>query len=75
MLGVMALLDDGETDWKVIVIDVNDPSAEKVNDISDVEKYLPGLLDATREWFKIYKVPDGNEPNTVALNGEFKDRR
>ena len=30
-LGVMALLDEGETDWKVIVIDINDPLAPKVN--------------------------------------------
>jgi len=27
----MALLDEGETDWKVIVIDVNDPLAPKLN--------------------------------------------
>ena len=27
----MALLDEGETDWKVIVIDINDPLASKMN--------------------------------------------
>jgi inorganic pyrophosphatase len=27
----MALLDEGETDWKVIAIDVNDPLAPKLN--------------------------------------------
>jgi inorganic pyrophosphatase len=27
----MALLDEGETDWKVIVIDINDPLASKLN--------------------------------------------
>lgn len=31
ILGVMALLDEGETDWKVIAIDVNDPLAPKLN--------------------------------------------
>lgn len=31
VLGVMAMIDDGETDWKVIAIDVNDPLAEKMN--------------------------------------------
>jgi len=31
VLGIMALLDEGETDWKVIVIDVNDPLAPKLN--------------------------------------------
>lgn len=44
VLGVMALLDEGETDWKVIVIDVNDPLAAKLNDIEDVERHMPGLI-------------------------------
>lgn len=56
MLGIMALLDEGETDWKVLVIDVNDPLAPKLNDIEDVERHLPGLCRATNEWFRIYKV-------------------
>lgn len=44
VLGVMALLDEGETDWKVLVIDVNDPLAAKLNDIEDVERHMPGLV-------------------------------
>ena len=70
VLGVMALLDEGETDWKVIVIDVRDPFAQKVHDIEDVELFLPGLLRATNEWFRIYKVPDGKPENVFAFNGE-----
>jgi hypothetical protein len=31
ILGVMALLDEGETDYKLIAIDVNDPLASKLN--------------------------------------------
>jgi inorganic pyrophosphatase len=46
----MALLDEEETDWKVIAIDVNDPLAPKLNDVEDVERHLPGLLRATNEW-------------------------
>jgi inorganic pyrophosphatase len=59
VLGIMALLDEGETDWKVIVVDVNDPLAPRLNDIEDVERHLPGLIRATNEWFRIYKIPDG----------------
>merc|ERR1712098_641457 len=55
VLGVMALLDEEETDWKIIVIDVNDPLASKLNDIEDVERHLPGLVRASNEWFRIYK--------------------
>jgi inorganic pyrophosphatase len=31
VLGIMALLDEEETDWKVIVIDEKDPLAPKLN--------------------------------------------
>ncbi|KAK3344228.1 inorganic pyrophosphatase [Lasiosphaeria hispida] len=74
-LGVLGLIDNGETDWKVIVIDVNDPLAEKLDDIEDVEEHLPGLLDATRDWFRIYKMPDGFPPNDFLHDGGFKDRK
>jgi inorganic pyrophosphatase len=31
VLGIMAMLDEGETDWKVIAIDIKDPMASKLN--------------------------------------------
>jgi len=74
VLGVLAMIDEGETDWKVLVIDVTDPDADKLNDIDDVEKVKPGFLDATREWFKIYKVPDGKPLNVFAFDGEYKNK-
>lgn len=74
VLGVMALIDEGETDWKVIAIDISDPVADQLNDIQDVEILMPGLIRATHEWFKIYKIPDGKPPNEFAFNGEPKNR-
>lgn len=75
VLGIIGLLDGGETDWKVIAIDLRDALADKVNDIDDVEEYFPGLLDATRDFFRIYKIPDGEEPNEFALSGKFMNKR
>ncbi|KAH8099320.1 inorganic pyrophosphatase [Cristinia sonorae] len=75
VLGIMALLDEGETDWKVIVVDVNDPLAPKLNDIEDVERHLPGLIRATNEWFRIYKIPDGKPENQFAFSGEAKNKK
>ena len=75
VLGVMALLDEEETDWKIIVIDVNDPLAPKLNDVEDVERHLPGLLRATNEWFRIYKIPDGKPENQFAFSGECKNKK
>jgi inorganic pyrophosphatase len=75
VLGCVGLIDEGEADWKIIAIDVNDPLASKLNDIGDVEKQLPGLLDATRDWFKIYKIPTGKPANSFAADGKFFDRQ
>ncbi len=38
VLGVYAMIDDGELDWKVIAIRADDPKADSVNDIEDVER-------------------------------------
>ena len=43
-------------------------------DINDVEQVYPGLIDATRHWFKIYKVPDGKPENEFAFDGQCKDK-
>lgn len=42
ILGVLALIDDNETDWKVIAINISDPLAHELNDIDDVETHIPG---------------------------------
>ncbi|CAF98645.1 unnamed protein product, partial [Tetraodon nigroviridis] len=74
VLGILAMIDEGETDWKVIAIDVNDPEAKDLNNISDVKRLKPGYLEATVDWFKWYKVPDGKPKNEFAFNEEFKDK-
>ncbi|XP_064637864.1 uncharacterized protein LOC135494040 [Lineus longissimus] len=74
VLGTLALIDEGETDWKLIVIDVTDPLAAELEDIEDVEVKMPGFIKATHEWFKIYKMPTGKPPNEFAFNGEAKNR-
>ncbi|MCJ8730569.1 hypothetical protein PDJAM_G00185970 [Pangasius djambal] len=74
VLGVLAMIDEGETDWKVIAINVDDPEAKDLNDIADVQRLKPGYLEATVDWFRRYKVPDGKPENQFAFNGEFKDK-
>ncbi|XP_012687258.1 inorganic pyrophosphatase 2, mitochondrial [Clupea harengus] len=74
VLGVLAMIDEGETDWKVIAINTEDPDAPEFNSIADVEKKKPGHLEATVDWFKKYKVPDGKPENQFAFNGQFKDK-
>jgi len=66
-LGIIALLDDGETDWKVIVINIDDPLASKLKDIHDVEKHVPGAIEAIREYLRTYKVCVGKPENKFGL--------
>lgn len=73
LLGAVALIDEGETDWKVLAIDVEDPLASEIDDITGLEAKMPGLLAATVEWFKIYKIPDGKPENQFAFDGKAKD--
>mmetsp|Transcript_13735 Transcript_13735/g.35049 ORF Transcript_13735/g.35049 Transcript_13735/m.35049 type:complete len:433 (+) Transcript_13735:82-1380(+) len=74
VLGVMALIDDGETDWKVITINVNDPEAAEFNDVEDIEKKRPGYLHAVYEWFRTYKMPAGDPANEFAFDGATRNR-
>lgn len=41
VLGILAMIDEGETDWKVIVINSDDPEAKDYNGESD---HSPPLL-------------------------------
>ncbi len=38
-LGAYAMIDDGELDWKIVCIRTDDPKADVLNDIEDVERY------------------------------------
>ncbi|KAJ1629744.1 inorganic pyrophosphatase [Pavlovales sp. CCMP2436] len=36
VLGAIAMIEGGEVDWKVVVLSVDDPYAERINDIDEV---------------------------------------
>ena len=68
VLGVLAMIDDGELDWKVIAINSEDPLASSLNDINDVESKLPGTVSGIREWFRWYKTPDDKPLNKFGFD-------
>jgi len=74
ILGTYAMIDEGETDWKIVVIDVTDPLANKLHDIGDIEKVMPGKLKEVFEFLRDYKIPDGKPANVFAYNSELKNR-
>ncbi|XP_011474367.2 inorganic pyrophosphatase 2, mitochondrial isoform X2 [Oryzias latipes] len=74
VLGILAMIDEGEMDWKVVAINVKDPDAKNLNSIEDVRRSRPGHLEATVDWFRKYKVPDGKPENSFGFSGQFQDK-
>jgi len=70
-LGTYAMIDAGETDWKIVVIDVSDENADKYNNCSDIPKEK---LDTVFTFLRDYKIPDGAPANEFAFGGELKDK-
>lgn len=75
VLGCLAMIDDDETDWKVITISSQDPLFDAINDIDDVDKHMPGKLDQIREWFRLYKTSEGKPPNKFGMDEQYQDRK
>ena len=73
-LCILALIDNNETDWKVIAINVCDPDAEKINTIADIRKYKKGALDSIKNWFENYKTVYGNRKNDFAFEGKYQNK-
>lgn len=67
-LGVLAMIDDGELDWKVLAIAVDDPLAKEYNDIDDVPEAIQAGI---REWFRWYKTPDDKPLNGFGFDEKF----
>jgi inorganic pyrophosphatase len=73
-IAVLAMIDEGELDWKVVAISTDDPKADLINNVADCEKHLPGTLTAIRDWFRDYKIPDGKPANKFGLGNKPADK-
>eukprot|EP01130_Rhizamoeba_saxonica_P018172 TRINITY_DN9016_c0_g1_i1.p1 TRINITY_DN9016_c0_g1~~TRINITY_DN9016_c0_g1_i1.p1 ORF type:complete len:224 (-),score=67.62 TRINITY_DN9016_c0_g1_i1:33-704(-) len=72
IIGALAMIDEGETDWKIIAINVYDPVANKVNEPEDLEKHKPGLISSIVNFFRMYKTVEGKPENEFAFDGEIQ---
>merc|ERR1712166_1152783 len=70
-LGVFSMIDDGELDWKMVAIQVDDELADQLNSVEDLERLCPGTISGIREWFRWYKTPDGKPINGFGHNEEL----
>jgi inorganic pyrophosphatase len=70
VLGVLAMIDDGELDWKLLAVATDDPLAKEYNDIDDVPD---SIKSGIREWFRWYKTPDDKPLNGFGFDEKFLD--
>lgn len=64
------MLDDGETDWKVIAMNAKEAASRNINNLDDL---YPDLVTTVKEFFRVYKIPTGEPENEFGFDGDFKD--
>jgi len=74
VIGSLALLDEDETDWKIIAINIKDDKSRMIKGIDDLEKYKPGITFTIIDFFKNYKIKDGKPQNTIAFNEKLQNK-
>lgn len=69
VLGVLGLIDEGETDWKIIGLRANHPEINNINTVEDANNILGrNVSEIIVDWFENYKVPDGKPVNKFSHN-------
>lgn len=68
VIGLLGLIDEGETDWKLITCR-SDSTSVTYRKLSDVPT---PLLDVVHHWFLNYKTSDGKPKNELAFDGKFR---
>jgi len=54
VIGSLELIDEGETNHKILCITLNDPDASAIHSMEDLERVKPGYLDHLCDWLKRY---------------------
>jgi len=68
VLGSLELIDEGETDHKIIMIRSTDPHFSSVNNMEDLERAKPGITAKLDDWLISYKTSDGKPENKLTSN-------
>ena len=66
VLGSLELIDEGETDHKIIAIRADDPDFNRITDIATLDAVKPGIVAKLIDWLKMYKTSDGKPENSLS---------
>ena len=75
-IGVVALIDEGETDWKLLTV----PDTEHFASLHTLaqarqDPVFNKRLAEVLHWFRYYKTADGKPENKFGFNGDIQDER
>ena len=54
MLGSLELIDEGETDYKILTIRASDKDAAAIHDIASLEAVKPGTVARLGDWLRVW---------------------
>ncbi|WP_186646125.1 inorganic diphosphatase [Fluviispira vulneris] len=61
VIGVMKMIDGGETDDKILAVHADDPQYKHFTDIEEIQKSNPHMLREIEQFFKTYKLLDNKK--------------
>ena len=70
VIGILPLIDEGEADWKVIGININDSLSNIIDNVSDL---YPFQINKIYDWFVHYKQHKGTK-NKIGMNQLIQDK-
>jgi len=70
IVGVIAMIDSEETDWKILAIALDDDRAPNIQDLADLDAHMPGATAALTHWLRMYKTAEGKGENRFGFGGK-----
>jgi inorganic pyrophosphatase len=68
VLGALSLIDQGELDWKILVVEESFSRLNSIRTIDDFIQHHPGALREIMDWFRLIKTFDGKSENKFAFD-------
>lgn len=65
VLGSLELIDDGETDHKILCVAEGSDDFDRIHSVNDLESHRPGTIKRLVHWLKYYKTSDGKGVNEL----------
>ena len=63
VIGALGLIDQGELDWKILTLDLEEAKRLEVHSLTEALQRIPERLNYVRDFFRIYKTLEGKPEN------------